>query len=114
MEIQYSELDNNIRLIRLMGKLDILGTGQVETRFTGYCAGNNVRVVVDLSEVEFLASIGVRLLILTAKSIHSRGGKMVLLSPIPEVQHVLEVTGMPAVVPIYSHLESAEAVLTAL
>jgi len=38
---------------------------------------------------------------------------MVLLNPIPEVQHVLEVTGMPAIIPIYSHLESAETVLPA-
>jgi anti-sigma B factor antagonist len=113
MELQYSELDNNIRMIKLIGKLDIVGVGQVETKLAGYCAGDRVRVIVDLSEVDFLASIGIRLLTLTAKSIASRSGKMVLLSPIPEVQHVLEITGIPAIIPIYSHLESAETVLTA-
>lgn len=71
------------------------------------------RVIVDLSQVDFLSSIGIRLLMLTAKSVTSRGGKMVLLNPIPEVLHVLEITGIPAVVPIYSHLESAETVLLA-
>jgi anti-anti-sigma regulatory factor len=50
---------------------------------------------------------------LTAKSIASRGGKIVLLNPIPEVQNVLEVTGIPAIIPIYSSLESAETVLLA-
>jgi anti-anti-sigma regulatory factor len=48
---------------------------------------------------------------LTAKSIASRGGRMVLLSPIPEVLNVLEITGIPAIIPIYSSLESAETVL---
>ena len=113
MEFRHSDLDNGIRLIKLGGKLDIIGTGEIETKFTGYCSGDRVRVVVDLSEVDFLASIGIRLLVLTAKSITSRGGKMVLLNPIPEVQAVLEITGIPAIVPISSTLESAETVLLA-
>ena len=112
MDIQYSELKNNVRLIKLIGKLDITGTGEVETRFAEYCRGENVRLVVDLSAVDFLASIGIRLLTLTAKSMASRGGKMVLLNPIPDVQQVLEITGIPAIIPIYFHLGSAEAALT--
>jgi len=36
MEIHYSELDNNMRLIKLVGELDIVGTGEVETKLTGY------------------------------------------------------------------------------
>ena len=113
MEIRYKELDNGIILIKLNGRLDIIGTGEIETKFTGYCAGEKVRVIVDLSEVDFLASIGIRLLTLTAKSVASRGGKMVILNPIPEVQDVLEITGIPAIIPIYSYLESAETVLMA-
>lgn len=111
VELQFSEMQNGIRILKLIGKLDILGTGEVETKFSGYCAGVRPLVVVDLSEVDFLASIGIRLLTLTAKSIASRGGKMTLIRPIPEVQNVLEVTGIPAMIPIYSHFESAEAVL---
>ena len=111
MELQYSELQNDIRLIKLIGNLDIMGVGQIETQFAGYCAGDAIRVIVDLSEVEFLASIGIRLLTVTAKSVMSRGGEIVLLNPVPDVQHVLEVTGIPAIIPIYSHLESAETIL---
>jgi len=111
MELQYSERENNSRVIKLIGKLDIIGVGEIETRFSGYCAGENPRVLVDLTGVEFLASIGIRLLVLNAKSITSRGGRMVLLSPSHEVRNVLEITGIPAIIPIYDGLESAEAVL---
>lgn len=113
MVISCGELENGISLIKLGGKLDIIGTGEIETKFSGYCAGEKARVVVDLSEVDFLASIGIRLLVLTAKSIAGRGGKMALLNPIPEVQQVLEITGIPAIIPVYSQLESAETVLMA-
>jgi anti-anti-sigma factor len=111
--MHYNELENGINLINLSGRLDIVGAGEIETKFAGYCAGEKVRVVVDLSKVDFLASIGIRLLVLTAKSVASRGGKMVLLNPIPEVHSVLELTGIPAIIPIYSRLESAETVLMA-
>ena len=113
MELRYNELENRIRLIKLIGKLDITGVGTIETKFSAYCAGENPRVLVDLSEVEFLASIGIRLLTLNAKSISSRGGRMVLLRPTPDVRHVLEITGIPAVIPVYDGFESAEAVLQA-
>ena len=111
MDLRYSELENNIRMIKLTGRLDILGVGAIETKFAGYCAGENCRVLVDLSDVEFLASIGIRLLMLNAKSMSGRGGRMVLFSPIPDVRSVLEITGIPQIIPIYDGLESAETVL---
>jgi anti-sigma B factor antagonist len=111
MELQYSELDNGIRLIRLVGRLDILGVGLIETKFAGYCAGENPRVIVDLSAVDYMASIGIRLLNLNAKSIASRGGRMVLLSPLPEVRSTLDITGIPGIIPVYDGAESAEAAL---
>jgi anti-anti-sigma factor len=113
MELHYSELENDIRLIKLIGKLDIVGVGEIEAQFSGYCAGESPRIVVDLSKVDFLASIGIRLLTLTAKSVASHGGRMVLLHPTPDVRHVLEITGIPAVIPIYDGLESAQTVLLA-
>ena len=111
MEIQYSELQNNIKLVKLNGKLDIGGVGAIETRFAAYCAGENPRVLVDLSSVNFLSSIGIRLLALNAKSVAGRGGRMFLLSPIPDVRNVLEVTGIVSVIPIHDALESAEAAI---
>jgi len=113
MELQYGELEKEIRLIKLIGRLDIIGKGEIETKFAGYCGGDKVHVVVGSSEVNFLASIGIRLLTLTARSVASRGGKMVLLNPMPDVQSVLEITGIPAIIPVYSYLESAETVLMA-
>ncbi len=111
MQMDFIELDHGIRLIKLTGRLDILGVGQIETSFAGYCSGEKPLVLVDLSGVDFLASIGIRLFILNAKAVANRGGKMVLLNPAPDVYNVLEVSGIPSIIPLYSSFESAEAVL---
>ena len=111
MELRVHERENGIRQIELNGKLDIDGTNQIETQLAQACAGENLRILLDLSGVSFLASIGIRLLTLTAKSIVSQGGKIVLLRPTPDVHHVLDVTGIPAMIPVHDDFESAEAIL---
>ena len=111
MELQYSELDQNIRLIKLVGKLDIAGANAIDVKLAGYCSGESPRVLVDLSGVNYIASIGIRTLTTNAKSLLTRGGKMVLLNPTPDVKSVLELTGIPAIIPIYENFESAQTVL---
>lgn len=110
MDIQYTEI-KNIRLIKLIGTFDIMGVNEIETKFAGYCSGENAKVLVDLSGVDFLASIGIRLLTTNAKSLLSRSGRMVLLNPTSDVRNVLDMTGIPDIIPIYEQFESAEAVL---
>ena len=111
MEFMAKEMKNGITLLQLRGRMDIMGVNAVETKFSGYCAGERPKVLVDLSGVDFLASIGIRLLVTNAKSMQSRKGKMVLLNPMPDVMGELEMTDIPAIIPVYSQLESAEAVL---
>ncbi len=113
MEMQFRTLNHELRVIKLSGRFDIAGTREIETGLAGYCSGEDVRVIVDLSEVDFLASTGIRLLVSNAKSITKRGGKMVILHPSPAVRHTLEAAGIPGIIPIYTALESAETVLTA-
>jgi anti-sigma B factor antagonist len=113
MRMQASELDSDTYLIYLTGRLDIIGVGEIETKFAGYCAVNGTCVLVDMSGVEFLASIGIRMLVLNAKSVAKRGGKMFLLKPTPDVFHVLDVSGIPPIVPVYQDLQSARAAFAA-
>ena len=113
MELQYSEVEGDIRLLELIGRLDISGVSEIENEFSERCTGEQPRVIVDLSEVDFLASIGIRLLTLNAKSIAGRGGRMVLLHPQPAVRQILEITGIPAIIPVHDGLESAQAAVIA-
>jgi len=113
MELQYNELENGIRMVKLIGKLDSVGFNAIDLEFTAHCAGQNARMLIDLSDVTFLASVGIRMFTMNAKSLATRGGKMVLVNPIADVRNVLEMTGVHSVIPMYDGLESAEVVLLA-
>jgi anti-anti-sigma factor len=107
MKLDYAELENGIRLVKLEGRLDLNGTYSVEVQFVNRCAGDGVRVLVDLSGVSYVSSVGIPMLVNTAKSVVSRGGKMAFLNPQENVMKVLDLVGVPSVIPIYYDQQAA-------
>lgn len=107
MKLEYSELHDGIRLIKLEGRLDLNGTYSIEVQFVNRCAGDGVRALVDLSEVSYVSSVGIPMLVNTAKSVVSRGGKMAFINPQENVFKVLELVGVTQFIPIYESLKQA-------
>jgi anti-sigma B factor antagonist len=106
MNIEAVEVDGGVTWIALNGRLDITGAGEIDLRFSAL-AGSRRSVVVDLSQVSFLASMGMRLLLSGAKTVASKGGRMVLHGPGPMVEKVLETAGIDQVIPILNDRDSA-------
>ena len=63
-------------------------------------AGSKRAIVVDLSAVDFLASLGIRVLVIGAKTVKNKGGKLVLLSPDENVHSVLKTAGIEQLIPV--------------
>jgi anti-anti-sigma factor len=113
MEMNVVDLDSATRKIALTGRLDTAGVGAIEARFSAVAAGRVQGTLVDLSGVEFLASMGIRMLVSCAKSAASRGGRFVLVSPQPLVGQSLRVTGIDQVVTIAADEAAAREILRA-
>lgn len=111
MELQYEEMEYGIRLIKLIGALDNMGVRSVESKFVLHCAGKQGKVVVDLSEVEFLAPGGSGLLLWAAKEVKRRGGSLVLVNPPAAIERELVQSGIQEWTSICSNLEVAAALL---
>ena len=107
MKLNYSELEKGIKYIQLEGRLDLPGVMEIELKFTAYAASEKAGVVVDLSQVPFLASIGIRMLVSSAKAVQKRGGKLVLLNPQPLVAEMLTNAGINMIIPVYTDLTEA-------
>jgi anti-anti-sigma factor len=99
MQFTISDEAGTTAKIGLVGKLDIAGA-EVIALPLATLAGGKKAVVVDLSGVTFLASIGIRHLVTATKTLARKGGKLVLLSPIASVQEVLETSGVTDIMPI--------------
>jgi anti-anti-sigma factor len=106
--MQIEPLDGGITKVNLNGRLDIAGAQQIDLHFA-VISGAHRKVIVDLENVSYLASMGLRTLIISAKSIGNKGGRMVLLKPNPDVEKVLTDSGTDTVIPIKHDLEAAVA-----
>lgn len=109
MRLETEELDGGILKVNLAGRMDIAGTDLISVPLAALAATDNRRVILDLSGVEFLASIGVRAILQNARAHRMRGGSLVLLGPPPLIEEVLQTAGVPNVVPVVTDLESARA-----
>lgn len=110
MKLEQSELPGDILKATLIGSLDIAGAGEIEMPFS-VIAGKNNKVIVDLSRVTFLASIGIRVLVKAARTIANRRGTLVILNPTPDAKKVLRSTGIDTIIPIVSDEAAAIAEL---
>ena len=108
MELESELLDDHILKITLKGRLDIDGTQAIDMKFTALTATKKAGVLVDMSGVEFLASIGMRTLLSCAKASAARGGKLVLVNPQPMVADVLETSGVSSLIPVYQDVDAAK------
>ena len=107
MELTTAQRADGIQQIVLSGRMDGAGTEQVAARFTETIAACPPRVVVDMTRVPFLSSIGIRLLLSNAKALKQHAGRMVIAGPQPLVKEVLEIVGIALLIPVHADLESA-------
>ena len=110
MDMQVILADDEITHVALEGRFDIQGAQEVDSRF-GELAKSSKAMVVDLSEVSFLASLGVRTLMLSAKTLISRGAEMAVCGANENVEKVLRTTGFNEVAGIYPDYDSAARTL---
>ena len=113
MELTTEQGADGIQQIVLAGRMDGAGTEQVAAGFTAIITTHPQRVVVDMKHVPFVSSIGIRLLLSSAKALKQHGGRMVIAGPQPLVREVLDIVGIAAVIPVHADLESARAGLAA-
>ena len=100
MELTVAQSGPNMIRLALSGKLDVQGEEQIGDQFRQLVDMSSTSVLVDMSQVSYLASLGIRLLFAGAKSLAAKGKKLVVLSPQPMVEETLMTSGTVKLVPI--------------
>ncbi|HEX3860632.1 MAG TPA: STAS domain-containing protein [Stellaceae bacterium] len=95
-------------IVRLAGKLDGSAARTTEANLSQVLADSEPRVAIDMSQVDYLSSAGLRVLLLVAKKAQRAKGKLVLFDCCPNVMEVLSISGFDKLVPI--HTGSAAAI----
>lgn len=107
--INHDDVGLDLRRVFIAGRLDTSGMDSISARLVELARGPQRGVVVDLSAVQFLASIGIAALISSAKTVKARGGQLALVvARDSAVMMSLEATGTDQFIPVFRKLADAE------
>jgi len=94
-------------ILALSGKLDATTAKTFEDKILGVINSGAQRLVVDLSQLEYVSSSGLRVLLLAAKRLQGTDGKIVLCALKDHVRQVFDLPGFSSILPIYGSRDEA-------
>jgi anti-anti-sigma factor len=106
MELSTQEMEGGITRVELDGRLDIAGAAAVDMKMN-LIAGSAKKLLIDLQKLSFLGSMGLRSIVLPARAVLSKGGKVVLFAPTEMVESVLKASNIDTLLPVRHDLASA-------
>lgn len=107
MEIT-EEKTGNVLTVALDGRLDANTAKNVEERILKRIEEGHRQLVVDLARLDYISSVGLRVLMLAAKRLKGGNGSAVVCSLQPSIRQVFEIAGFHTLFRIYD--SRAEAV----
>ena len=114
-ELQITSADRNgMPVVSLVGELDNYSSPRVRTLLTELLAPESPTVILDLSQLEYIDSAGLGVLVGGLKIASSCSGTLALVNPSPAIVHVLKVTGLDRIFQLFDDEDVAERELKVL
>lgn len=107
MQLEILRADDAVTHVSLIGRLDMEGVQAIGDRFVFATAPRRKPTIVDLSQVTFMASMGMSLLVGVAKALKPHGARLVVCGAITLVHDALRAAGMHHVMTIVATPEEA-------
>jgi anti-anti-sigma factor len=103
---------NDILQISVKGRLDAFGALELDDAFNNVIKKNDIHILIDMKDVHYLSSAGIRVLLQVNKKLQKRGGDLHLCHVNQYPSEVLEMTGLDSVFLIHSEKEKAVSHIT--
>ena len=103
---------DDVTIVSLTGRLDSSSSPTAEESFASVLGDGAARLAIDLSQLEYISSAGLRVLLVVAKKIQQAAGKVVLFGLLPTVREVFAISGFDRIFAIETDLAAAVAAMS--
>ncbi len=108
MEVSFDETEEaGAAVLVVRGEVDLSSAPQLRQRLLGLATAGPTTVVVDLTDVSFIDSTGLGVLVSALKRLRAEGGDLRLVVNRPQIAKVLEITGLDTVFLVAATAEEA-------
>ncbi len=87
-------------VITLSGEADLVSAVELSALISGQLSAGTVELTIDASELRFADTASIRELILAARTLNERGGRLVLQHPQRPVARILAILGADGMITI--------------
>ncbi|GHB97958.1 STAS domain-containing protein [Thermomonas carbonis] len=102
---------NGSQRVEIGGRLDTHTYSELDDRLTLVLAAKVQSLVLDLAQLEYVSSAGVRSIFRARKLLSARGGTLVLANTQPQVQKVFDIVKAVPLSEIFRSVQEADAYL---
>lgn len=98
-------------VVSLRGRLDLVAAQDAEIRLMEIADKPSAIVIIDLSDLEYVSSAGLRVLLLAAKSAQRNHGRVSLTGVKGVIEDTFRISGFLSIFETYDTVEDAEILL---
>ena len=98
-----------VTVVSIRGSLDTLTAEEATKYLSEQISQGECRLVLDLEELEYISSAGLRVLLATIKETRNAGGDLRLAQAGTQVLETMEMAGFTSIIKYYDEIESAVA-----
>jgi len=109
VRVAQTPLAGNVVCVKAEGRLDAATVPVFEQTMQQLLLEGQARLVVDLGDVNYISSSGLRVLLTARRQSRSRGGDLFLCSLGPRVKEIFEMVGFMSVFGVYATSDEAAA-----
>ena len=102
MDIEVNEIGDKLVKVTIKGRLDAQGVDRIETRLLASLVPNANNAIIDLSQVDYVASLAIRMFMSAAKSLRRKQAGLALYGATERVNKVFETVALQAIIPVCS------------
>lgn len=97
----------DVVVLHVKGKLDTILSPQVEKKGIQLMNAGQMKLILDISDVSYVNSAGLRMLLSLKKQMKSAGGKFIVCNLRPEVMEIMKICGFDHVLEFAKNEEDA-------
>jgi anti-sigma B factor antagonist len=111
MDISTTQRDDNVVVVTLRGELDGNSAPAAQAQILPLAAEDDAKIILDMEQVGYMSSAGLRMLLVLYRNIVGQGGTVVLVGLSDELRDTMELTGF---LDYFSHHPSLDEGLAAI
>ena len=106
MTIEQTQVGDKV-VLHVAGRMDAENADQFELRCESCIAEGFTSIVIDLSDLAYVSSLGLRSFVAVSKKSRDKGGELRICRMTGLVRQVFEITRLNQVFPLHDSVESA-------